>query len=101
AGRCSQRQGVGAVVSVTRKGSAAPLVREMSASSTYLAQNGTSRLHFGLGTPAAPVKSVHVRWPSGAEQTVRRVQAGDVLRIAEPDHCPLPAPPGTPHADPR
>jgi hypothetical protein len=100
-GRCSQRQGVGAVVSVTRRGSAAPLVREMSASSTYLAQNGTTRLHFGLGTPAASVKSVHVRWPSGAEQTVRRLPASSVVRIAEPADCRVPDPPGTPDADQR
>ncbi|MBY0276805.1 FG-GAP-like repeat-containing protein, partial [Candidatus Binatia bacterium] len=101
AGRCSQRQGVGARVTLNRTGGARPLVREMSASSTYLAQNGTTRVHFGLGTSPRSLKSVHVRWPSGAEQTVHRPDANALLRITEPADCRVPDPPGTPDAGQR
>lgn len=97
-GRCAQRQGIGAIVTVQLTGDVRPLVREVSASSTYLAQNGTARLHFGLGAPAATVETVRVRWLSGSEQTIEQPAPNALLRIVEPDDCQVPAPPGTPDA---
>ncbi|HYC01116.1 MAG TPA: FG-GAP-like repeat-containing protein [Candidatus Limnocylindrales bacterium] len=72
--------GVGAVVTVTPEGRA-PMVQEVTGSSTYLFQNGTSRLHFGLGAAPVAVSMVHVRWPDGAEQTVEDPPIDGLARI--------------------
>ena len=61
----AQREGIGAVVTVTPSKGARPIVAEVSASSTYIAQDGTARLHFGLGDQTDKVRSVQIRWPSG------------------------------------
>jgi hypothetical protein len=82
AGRPSQPNGIGALVTVNRSGGP-PLVREMSASSSYLVQNGTARLHFGLGPGFVTIDSVHIEWPSGAVQTVHDVRIDSLLRVQE------------------
>jgi hypothetical protein len=83
----ASRNGVGALVTVTPRRGARPLVAEVSASSTYLAQDGTGRLHFGLGSQDAKVRSVRVQWPSGRVQTVRNVAPDALLRITEETSC--------------
>jgi hypothetical protein len=40
------------------------------------------RLHFGLGA-AQEADTVEIRWPSGKTETLRKVKAGQVLRIRE------------------
>ena len=63
-GRDSNRDGVGASVSVVIPG--AVLVDEVHAGRGYQGHFG-SRLHFGLG-PAAAVESVEVRWIGGGRE---------------------------------
>jgi hypothetical protein len=86
-------QGVGAVVTVTPAGGGAPMVREVSASSTYLAQDGTGRVHVGLGTATA-VEAVEIEWPSGTRQTVTGLAADTVHRVRETLDCRDTMPPG-------
>jgi hypothetical protein len=83
----AQRNGVGAVVTVTPARKARPLVAEVSASSTYIAQNGTGVLHFGLGGQTDKVRSVQVRWPSGRTQTVKKLAVDRPHVITEETAC--------------
>jgi hypothetical protein len=79
----AQRQGVGAIVTVTPEGGV-PMVRELSASSTYVAQDGSARLHFGLGPGAPKVENVRVEWPSGTVQNHKTALPVDgVLQVTE------------------
>jgi hypothetical protein len=52
------------------------------AASGFCAQN-ERMLHFGLGS-AAQLDELKIRWPSGAEQTLRNLAAGQRHRIEEP-----------------
>ena len=82
-GLAAQRQGVGARVTLT-PASGPPLVQEVSASSTYVAQNGTARLHFGLGPGVPALDNVRVEWPSGTVQNQKSALPIDgVLRLTE------------------
>ena len=83
----AQRNGVGAVVTVTARKGARPLVAEVSASSTYIAQDGSARLHFGLGDQTDKVRSVQIEWPSGRVQTVKKLAIDEVHAIAEDTVC--------------
>jgi len=42
-----------------------------------------SRLHFGLGA-AAMADSIEIRWPTGAAEVLRRVEANQVLTLTQP-----------------
>jgi len=78
----SPRQGIGARVTVTSAG--LDLVQEMSASGTYVSQNGTARLHFGLGPGTPKVDNVRVEWTSGSVQNVKSgLPIDTVFRITE------------------
>lgn len=75
------RSAIGARVSVT----VADLtqLREVRSSASYLSANDL-RVHFGLGNRER-VDSVTVRWPSGAERTIRDVATGQVIVVEEPE----------------
>jgi hypothetical protein len=91
-GRCAPTNGAGAFVTLTPGGGASPMVREVSASSTYLAQDGTGRLHFGLGAGSPTVASVRIEWSSGTVQEELNVPIDRVLEVTE--QCtPLGEPP--------
>ena len=79
-GRRSNRQGVGARVTLTTD--AGRQVRETRAGESYLSSSDP-RVHFGLGT--ATPKSLEIRWPSGVVQTLPTPPAGRYTRIEEPD----------------
>jgi hypothetical protein len=79
-GRRSNRQGVGARVTLTTD--AGRQVRETRAGESYLSSSDP-RVHFGLGT--ATPKSLEIRWPSGVVQTLPAPPAGRYTRIEEPD----------------
>ena len=78
-GTKSNRSAIGARVRVV----AGELVQidEVMSGSGYYSQNDL-RLHFGLG-PAKRVDLVEVAWPSGGKQTLRGVDANQVLVIRE------------------
>jgi hypothetical protein len=78
-GTRSNRDAVGARVTV----SAGDLrqMREVQAGSGYLSASSLVQ-HFGLGSQPR-VDTVHVRWPSGVETTLRDVPANQRLMLVE------------------
>jgi hypothetical protein len=79
AGKKSNRSAIGALVKV-RLGKR-QLVQEVRSGSTFMSHSDL-RLHFGLG-PAKSVDEVTVRWPSGAEQSIKNVEANQFITVAE------------------
>ena len=78
-GTRSNRDAVGALVRVTAGGLRQTRVK-MAGNGFQAQSEGT--LHFGLG--AAPrAELVTIRWPSGAEQSLRDVAADQVLHVVE------------------
>jgi tetratricopeptide (TPR) repeat protein len=55
----------------------------VSTAGSYLSANDR-RVFFGLGSQTS-IRTLHVRWPSGIEQTVERPAVNQFLRIVEPD----------------
>jgi hypothetical protein len=74
AGAASQRDGIGARVTVTPLAGGRSIVREMSASAgSPSAQRSGRILHFGLGAPTdRPVAEVRVFWPASGRTSVLR-----------------------------
>ncbi len=79
-GRASNRDGVGAMVTVKASGANSTAVR--LAGDSYLSSSDP-RLHFGLGSATA-ADSLTVKWPSGRTQTLGNVRADRVITIEEP-----------------
>ena len=79
AGKKSNRSAIGALVKV-RLGKR-QLVQEVRSGSTFMSHSDL-RLHFGLG-PAKSVDELTVRWPSGAEQSIKNVAANQFITITE------------------
>jgi hypothetical protein len=85
-GTTSNRDGVGAVVTVEAGGT-----RQVSArvgGGSYLSA-GDPRVHFGLG-PARRVGAVEVRWPSGRVDRYRDLPADAIYHVREGDPAPRP-----------
>jgi enediyne biosynthesis protein E4 len=78
-GTTSNRDGLGAIVTVTAGGRAQTKVND--GNSGYLSHS-TMPLYFGLGSAAAADR-VDVLWPSGKRQTVQSPPAGRPLEIRE------------------
>jgi thioredoxin-like negative regulator of GroEL len=94
-GTASNRDGVGAVVTVVAGGRRQ--VAQRTGGGSYQAA-GDPRLHFGLGA-ADRVDEVEVRWPSGRTDRHRQLAAGRGYRLRE--GAPEPAPlEGWPHGGP-
>ncbi len=84
-GTRSNRQGLGARVSVVPESGDAPLVREVSGGSNFLGQDEVMA-HFGLGEIAGDtVATVRIEWPGGAVQTLCEVPINQSHLVAEPD----------------
>jgi hypothetical protein len=95
-GTSSNRDGIGAKVSVTPAGGARQW-RTVKSGSSYCSQSELP-LTFGLGSATGPVK-VEVRWPSGAVDTVD-AKADERITIREgqgrvPETAAAPARPAT------
>lgn len=75
----SNRTGAGARIKVVTEDKTQ--IDEVRSGGSYYSQNDL-RLHFGLGK-AAKVKTIEVRWPSGAVDTLNDVAAGQVVFIKE------------------
>jgi hypothetical protein len=80
-GRRSNRDGIGARVKVVGASGRAQYGFASTASSYQSAND--RRVHFGLGADAS-AKTVEVRWPGGATQTIADVKANQILRVTEP-----------------
>ena len=80
-GTRSNRQGIGAIVSVVDEHD---LTRSGICSTTSSYQSASDgRVHFGLGG-AKTVRRVEVRWPGGAVQVLKEIAADRILEIVEP-----------------
>jgi len=79
-GTASNRDGYGAVVSVTAGGRTQ--VREVRATDGLYSSNDP-RIHFGLG-PVERVERVEVRWPSGRRSVVEEPALDALLEVVEP-----------------
>ncbi len=75
----SNRDGIGAIVSVSADGKKQVGLRRSTTG--YLSQND-HRLHFGLAK-ASQVNAIEVRWPSGKIQQMENVQANQIITIKE------------------
>ncbi len=75
----SNRTGVGARIKVVSEGKTQ--IDEVRSGGSYYSQNDL-RVHFGLGK-AAKAKTIEVRWPSGAVDTLNDIVAGQVVFIKE------------------
>jgi hypothetical protein len=80
-GKKSNRDGIGADVRIVTASGAAQHAT-VTTSSSYLSASDP-RVHFGIGAEKL-VKSVEVRWPSGATQRLQNVAANRVVTVAEP-----------------
>ena len=79
AGVRSNRDGIGARVSITTQGRTQ--MREVKSGSSYLGQNDL-RVHFGLGE-VTRVEKIDVRWPTGDVETIRDVAADQIVTVTE------------------
>jgi len=75
----SNRDGIGARVSVTANGNT--YINETTSSSGYASQNSRT-LHFGLGT-ADEIDEIKVLWPSGIIDTIYNVSTNQKIVITE------------------
>jgi hypothetical protein len=79
-GTVSSRDAVGAMVKVTTA-SGRVLHSHVSTSVGFMSTSD-KRVHFGLGDEKE-VKSIEIRWPSGAVQELRNVKADQFLKVKE------------------
>jgi hypothetical protein len=75
-GRMSNRDGLGAVVTVGNR-------RVIATSATGYASSVLQGVHVGLGAETTPPE-IHVRWPSGRSQTLQAPGLDRVVEITEP-----------------
>ena len=85
AGSQSNRNGIGARVTVTTGDSAQ--IREVRSGGSFLSQNDL-RLHFGLG-PAAQVDEIRIRWPAGLVESFSNVGANQEILLREGEGTPI------------
>ncbi|EDY83222.1 FG-GAP repeat domain protein [Verrucomicrobiia bacterium DG1235] len=81
-GEQSNRDGVGAVVSVTDGDKTQTAV--FNPSNAYMGQR-EGVLHFGLGAAGESVDRVEIRWPSGIRQVIENLDTNFVHPVLEPD----------------
>jgi hypothetical protein len=80
-GRKSNRQGIGALVTLETEISRQ--VREVHAGDSYLSSSDP-RVHLGLGK-ATQIRRLEIRWPSGVVQVVRGAVPGRYQTVEEPE----------------
>jgi hypothetical protein len=80
-GRKSNRQGLGAKVKAIPP-NGTPLYNHATTSTGFSASSD-DRVHFGLG--AAASARIEIEWPSGTQQVLEGVKAGQILTVEEPE----------------
>ncbi len=80
-GTTSNRDGIGAVISVTTGDNTQ--VAQRKSTTGYLSQ-GDPRMHFGLAQ-ADQVDRIEIKWPSGKLQELTDVQPNQIITINEPE----------------
>ncbi|MBD5782468.1 CRTAC1 family protein [Pelagicoccus sp. NFK12] len=82
-GRKSNSHGIGARLELQAEPDGPVQLREVSASSHFLAQSEVTS-HFGLGDFTGNAHQLTVRWPSGVVQTLSNLPVDREIRILEP-----------------
>lgn len=80
-GRKSNRDGIGATIKVTTE--AGRVLHNHLTTSVGFLSSSDKRVHFGLGREHK-IHSVEIRWPSGAVQSLKNVDADQIFELAEP-----------------
>ncbi len=80
-GTKSNRDGIGAEVTLTTA-SGRRLYNHVTTSVGFMSSSD-KRVHFGLGREAA-IRSLEIRWPSGAVQRLEDVRPDQILQVTEP-----------------
>ena len=75
-GTKSNRDGIGAELRIGKQSN-------LMTSAVGYASSSHFGVHFGLGS-LPQVEELKIRWPSGAEQVLKDVKAGQVLQVTEP-----------------
>ena len=83
AGTRSNRDGLGAKL-ILKSASGGKQFNQVTTSVGY-ASSSDRRVHFGLGGDRL-VRTLEIRWPSGAVQVLKEILADRLLRVTEPDH---------------
>jgi len=78
-GTVSNRDALGSVVEITAGG--VTQIREKTSGVHYHSQD-FNRIHVGLGTNSM-IEKIKVMWPSGESQTLKNVQADQIIEIVE------------------
>jgi len=81
-GTRSNRDAIGARIQLTSPSGLKQYQLVSTANGIYSA--GDKRVHFGLGSESG-VRSLEIRWPSGARQTLDNIKADQILKITEPE----------------
>jgi enediyne biosynthesis protein E4 len=76
----SNRDGIGTRIKIVSE-SGLTQYNHVTTAGSY-ASSSDRRVHFGLGKDAT-IKEIELRWPSGKVQTVRNVNADQILKITE------------------
>lgn len=82
-GTKSNRDGIGARVTVRLKGEPLPIVRTLNAGDSFLSQS-SKRIHFGLGDNDQ-IEQLEIRWPNGERQSVEIRSVDCAYAITEGD----------------
>ncbi len=80
-GTKSNRDGIGASMTLETE-SGRKLYNHVTTSIGFMSSSDR-RVHFGLGREKG-IKSIEIRWPSGAVQRLTAVKADQILRVQEP-----------------
>ena len=83
-GTKSNRDGVGAFVTLMADADAMPQTRYLTGGGTNFLSQSDSLLHFGLGDRDQPVHQLIVDWPSGVQQVFDDVAINSRFRAIEP-----------------
>ncbi|MBK1880403.1 FG-GAP-like repeat-containing protein [Pelagicoccus mobilis] len=83
-GTVSNRNGIGALITVQPTEDGASYIREFNPTNAYLAQL-SPYVHFGFPSAQTTLHKVTVKWPSGIEQELTDVSTDQLLSITEDD----------------
>jgi hypothetical protein len=81
-GTSSNRDGVGARLTLTRNRGERPLVRDISGGSQFLGQSERIA-HFGLGDFRGKLAELRIDWPSGRQTVLHDVDSSQLLVVHE------------------
>ncbi len=80
----SNRDGVGAFLTLLADPDAQPLTRYLTGGASSYVSQSDSTVHFGLGDREGPIYQLTIDWPSGTRQVIYDVAPNTTLHATEP-----------------